>query len=120
MLRRILCFIIIWLVAGKPCGGEPAHFWLSASNTAPGGPEAPTLNVSSTGTGQIYIWGRPMTDRKVVNLSLNLIASQPGIDFLDTGITVFNTINGPLQRFEFVSDASSTPALLSTRTRTQV
>ncbi len=103
-----------------PCCAEPAHFWLSASSTAPGGPEAPTINIANNGTGQVYVWGRPMTDRKVANLSLNLIASQPGIDFSDTGITVYNTVGGPAQRFEFISDASSVPPLRSTRTRAQV
>src|SRR4029079_12032245 len=53
-------------------------------------------------------------------ISLNLIASQAGIDFLDTGITVHNTINGQANRFEFVSDASTAPPLRSTRTRAQV
>ena len=103
-----------------PCAAEPAHFWLSASSTAPAGPEAPTLNIASTGNGQIHIWGRPATDKKVRNLSLNLVAMQPGIDFADTGIILHNTISGPTQRFEFVADASAVPPLVSSRTRTQV
>jgi hypothetical protein len=78
------------------------------------------MNVPNNGTGQIYIWGRPTTDKKVQNISLNLIASQAGIDFLDTGITVHNTINTQANRFEFVSDASTVPPLRSTRTRAQV
>jgi hypothetical protein len=99
---------------------EPAHFWLSGSSTSPGGPESPTINVPISGNGQVHIWGRPMTDRKVANMSLNLIASGPGIDFLDTGIIVYNSINASAQRFELTSDANSVPPVRSTRTRTQV
>jgi hypothetical protein len=56
----------------------------------------------------------------VQNLSLNVIASQAGIDFLDTGIIVFNAIHGAAQRYESVSDETSVPPVRSTRTRSQV
>src|SRR6187431_3234753 len=120
MIPRVFCTVTILLAAGMPCCAEPAQFWLSASNTAPGGPDAPTINVPISGNGQVYIWGRPATDRKIQNLSLNLMALQAGIDFLDTGITVFNPLSGPAQRYEFVSDETSVPAVRSTRTRSQV
>jgi hypothetical protein len=119
-IRRHFLLCLIGLAAGTPCAAEPAHFWLSASSTSPGGPEAPTLNIPISGTGQIHIWGRPATDRKFANLSLNLVATQPGIDFLDTGIVLYNAINTSLQRFESVADGGSVPALQSTRTRSQV
>jgi hypothetical protein len=61
-----------------------------------------------------------MTDRKVANMSLDLVASGPGIDFLDTGIIVYNSVNASAQRFELISDANSVPPVRSTRTRAQV
>jgi hypothetical protein len=112
--------VAFWLAAVACCEAEPAHFWLSASNVSPGGPDAPTINVPNNGSAQLYIWGRPTAAKKVENLSLNIIAMQAGIDFLDTGIVVHNDIIGQAQRFELVSHSSSVPAVRSTRTRTQV
>jgi hypothetical protein len=118
--HQLTSSVALWLVTAVFCSAEPAHFWLSASSTAPGGPEAPTITIPNSGSGQVHVWGRPMTQKKVANLSLNLIASHPGIDFLDTGIVVYNTISGALQRFEYVADATVVPPLRSTRTAAQV
>jgi hypothetical protein len=120
MFHRVLTPVAVWLAAVITCEAQPAHFWLSASSVSPGGPEAPTISVANNGSGQIHIWGRPTNDKKVVNLSLNLVATQAGIDLLDTGIAVYNSIGGPAQRFELVSDSSSVPPVQSTRTRAQV
>jgi hypothetical protein len=120
MFDRAWISVAFWLAAAACCPAQPAHFWLSTSSVSPSGPEAPTINVSNNGTAQIHVWGRPIEAKKFDNFSLNIVATQAGIDFLNTGIVVYNNITGPVQRFELVSDSSSVPAVQSTRTRAQV
>src|SRR5262245_30551549 len=117
--RWIIGSVVISLLAVAPCHGEPARFWLSGSGTSSPGPEAPTLEVPATGSRQLYIWGRPATDHKVINLSLDLVAAQPGVD-LDVPITLFNSITAGAQRFEEIADSSAVPPVQSTKSRAQV
>jgi hypothetical protein len=120
MFDRAWISVAFWLAAAACCEAQTAHFWLSASSVSPSGLEAPTINVANHGTAQIHVWGRPIEGKKFDNLSLNIIAMQASIDFLNTGIVVYNNITGPVQRFELLSDSSSVPAVQSTRTRAQV
>jgi hypothetical protein len=112
--------VVVLLAVCNRAAAEPAHFWLSASDGSPPGPEAPALEVEEESSAQIHVWGRPATDRKLRNFSLNLIALQPGINFDDNSIIVHNSVSGSLQRFEFTFDSNSVPALHSRRSKEQV
>ena len=96
------------------CVAAPAHFWLSADAVAPAGPNVPTnISIVQGTVGSLAIWGRPETDKKLRNVSLNLVALSAGVDFVDSSITVYNDAGGGKQRYEYTSDASSSPALES-------
>ena len=99
----------------------PAHFWISDEGVSPDGPNIATNISSDEGTiGTLYIWARPETDKKLRNISLKLVALQAGIDFIDSSIAVFNDAGGGVQRYEYTSDASSTPPIVSKKTFFQV
>ncbi|MEO2045931.1 MAG: hypothetical protein ABGX16_05095 [Pirellulales bacterium] len=99
----------------------PAHFWLSDDAVSPDGPNIATnISIEEGTVGTLYIWGRPETGKKLRNISLNLVALQAGIDFVDSSITMHNDAGGGIQRYEYVSDSTSTPALESGETLVQV
>ncbi len=109
----VVASAILALLATR-CDAAPAHFWLSSSSVAPAGPGVATNIETTQGTvGSLHIWGRSATERKLRNISLNLVALQAGIDFIDASITMHNNAGGGRSRFEYTSDASSSPALLS-------
>ncbi|MGI9430037.1 MAG: hypothetical protein ACR2NM_15360 [Bythopirellula sp.] len=92
----------------------PAQFWLSDSSVAPAGPDVATNIDTVQGTvGSLHIWGRPETGKKLRNISLNLVALHAGIDFIDASITVYNDGGNGRQRYQYISDNSSAPALTS-------
>jgi len=99
----------------------PAHFWLSDDGISPAGPNIATnINIEEGTVGTLYIWGRPETGKKLRNISLNLVTLQAGIDFIDNSITMVNDVGGGIQRYEYTSDATSSPALESEETFFQV
>ncbi len=99
----------------------PAHFWLSDDGFSPAGPNIATnISIEEGTVGSLYIWGRPETGKKLRNISLNLVTLQAGIDFIDSSITMHNDAGGGIQRYEYTSDASSSPALESEETFFQV
>ena len=99
----------------------PAHFWLSDDAVSPAGPNVVTnINIQQGTIGTLHVWGRPETGKKLRNLSLNLVALQAGIDFIDSSIAVHNDAGGGVQRYEYTSDALSIPALQSEESLFQV
>src|SRR5688572_23346844 len=75
---------------------SPARFWLSSSNVATSGPEAPIVAGVQGATRQLYIWAQPATInaalpynvstnrfRTLLNFSLDVVASDPILDFVD-------------------------------------
>lgn len=99
----------------------PAHFWLSDEGVSPDGPNvAANISIEEGTVGTLYIWGRPESGKKLRNISLNLVALQAGIDFIDSSITMHNDAGGGIQRYEYTSDNGSSPALESEETFFQV
>lgn len=100
---------------------DPAHFWLSDNGVATDGPAGSTSFEAEEGVvSTLYIWGRPETGKKLRNISLNLVTLQAGVDFIDGSITVYNDAGNGIQRYEYVSDSTSTPALTSEETQIDV
>jgi hypothetical protein len=109
------------LTAAHDVLAEPAHFWLSTSNTFTNGPEVPVIQ--GNGARQtVYVWARPETwlngpystnntFKWMQNITLNIVTTGDSvIDFLDDQITVFNPQS---QRFQFVGDSHYDPAITS-------
>jgi hypothetical protein len=112
---------MLLVVAARADGAEPPiHFWFSTSVTASNGPEAPQVALTAGNRTTLYLWCRPSTRASLQNFSLNVVASQPGIDLVDGTFTVFNDASSTADRFEFVNDSLSTPPLVSEFTETQV
>ena len=94
----------------------PAHFWISDNGVSPDGPNIATnISIEQGTVGKLYIWGRPETGKKLRNIALDLVALQAGVDFIDNTIIVYNDAGGGIQRYEYTSDTSSTPAIVSKR-----
>lgn len=99
------------LVAGGSADG--AEFWLSLSDTAPPGPEAPDFIRQVGVTTTLRVWGRPTAGRQFSAVSLNVVANATGVDFVDGSYTFFNAIDGGVDRFEFVRASATLPDLTS-------
>lgn len=99
---------------------DAAHFWLSTSSVATAGPSNVSLSPTAGATDTLYIWGRPTDGQQLRNLSLNLITVSDGIDFMDGGFTVYNEVTLSIDRFEYLQDSSSSPALVSEYTSGEV
>lgn len=92
----------------------PAHFWITDDNVTPSGPNTTTsISIGEGDVGDLYIWGRAETGKKLRNISLNLVAMDSGVDFIDGTYTIHNDAGGGLSRYEYTSDSSSTPAINS-------
>jgi hypothetical protein len=106
--------LITTLAATQAVEAAPAHFWLSTSNSSSSGPEAPNIPGEVGATQYVYIWAKPGTfdsggSKRMQNISLNLVSSDPLVDFLDNAITVFN----PANRFQYVRDSFSSQPVTS-------
>lgn len=92
----------------------PAHFWITDDNVTPHGPDTPTnISIEQGQVGTLYVWARAETGKKLRNISLNLVAMQAGVDFIDGTYTIHNSAGGGLNRYEYTSDSSSSPAINS-------
>jgi hypothetical protein len=115
---RCIGLALMLLLANERLRAEPAHFWISASNIAPAGPEAPTIPTVNGGVRFLHIWAQPATVgagawnavtnpfKQLENLSLNLVTSDPLVEFLNDSFVVYNPAVGASSRFEFVHDSS--------------
>lgn len=90
-----------------------AHFWLSTSGGASAGPANASLALTEGDSATLFVWARPEAGKRLRNVSLNLVSDPAGVDFDDSGFTVFNTIGAAASRFGFVKDSSTWPALTS-------
>lgn len=95
-------------LAPQEIAAAAAHFWISESDLLPGDPNTPTAITSTEGlTDSLHVWARPETGKKLRNISLNLVALDAGVDFIDASITVHNYLGTPWQRYAYVSDSTS-------------
>lgn len=105
--------LIAGVCLGGPRSAAAAHFWLSTLASGSAGPEAVSLSRDAGQTVTLYVWGRPTPGRQVRGMSLNVVASDAGVDFVDGSYVTYNTIDVSNDRFEFVTDSSTTPDLNS-------
>jgi hypothetical protein len=101
--------------AATPAAADDAalEFWLSTSDTAPPGPEAPEFELAVGTSVDLFIWCRPMTGAGLHNFSLNVVTLQSGLDLVDGSFTIFNAAGAGLERFEYITDSSFNPPLVS-------
>jgi hypothetical protein len=125
---RIVCLVIpLAITLSQSTSAEPAHFWISTSPTDSTGPAAQTIKRAQGSTSTFYIWAQPETVdvtsmsggnpyslanqyKELQDLSLNILASSTGLDFVNSGISFYNpALTGMFtQRFQYDYDA--TPA----------
>lgn len=92
---------------------QAAQFWLSTASSGSLGPGAVSSSPLFDATETLYVWGRPTAGRQLWGVSLNVVTSTDGVDFVDGTYTFFNTIDGSNDRFEFVRDSGTSPDLES-------
>lgn len=98
----------------------PLHFWFTLSATENSGPAAPQVELTVGNSANLYLWCRPSTGANLRNFSLHLVANQSGADLVDGTFTIFNTSTAAADRFEFVTDSTLNPPLVSDYTELQV
>jgi hypothetical protein len=119
-LWRTRIFIVLLVLATAASAVRPSaaddtalEFWLSTSDTVPPGPEAPELELAVGTSQDLFIWCRPMTGARLRNFSLNVVSLQSGLDLVDGSFTIFNSAGVGLERFEYLTDSSFNPPLVS-------
>ena len=123
LATRFLFFLLgMLLVCAVQTGvAAPAHFWISDNGITTAGPGTfANIAIVKGAVGTLHIWGRPETGKKLRNISLNLVAQQAGINFVDSSITMHNNAGNGRQRYEYTSDSASIPALESEETLSNV
>lgn len=116
MTTRQYCFslfIALSVCAATASVRADVTFWLTASGASADGPVAPALGMSPNETTTIELWVRPTTDMRLRNFSVNVVADATGVDFVDGGFDVLNSLSGSGTRFDTVKDSSSTIPLES-------
>lgn len=116
-----LTAVLLALFWGAIAEAVPAaHFWLSTSSSGSAGPEAPAI-ARSVGVGStLYVWGRPTPRMQFTSVSLNVVATATGLDFVDGSYAFYNDIDLSTVRFEQVIDSTTFPALESDATSFEV
>lgn len=117
--------VLLWSIvqassAAALAADPPLHFWLSSSAVENTGPTAPELELTVGSSTNLYLWCRPSTGANLRNFSLHLVANQSGADLVDGTFTMFNTSTLTADRFEFVTDSTLSPPLVSDYTELQV
>lgn len=118
--KRFLAVLSIALGAACAQAQPAAHFWLSAKASGIAGPEAPTIAQSVGTPTTLYVWGRPTPGRQFTGVSLNVIATATGLDFVDGSFAFYNETDLSTDRFEQVIDSTTIPALTSEATAFEV
>lgn len=75
------------------------------------GPSNAILGPALGATTRLYVWGRPTAGRQFEAVSLNVVATNCRLDFIDGSYLFYNQIDGGTQRFEYVVDSTTTPTL---------
>lgn len=110
-----LAFIVL-LLPGRAVVAQ-ARFWISTSGLPGLTPaiQAPTVLAANGSDMRLYIWAQPDTNKTLRNFSLDLVTTQPVIDFRDNSdsIIVYNPLlvdepdpNDDVYRFQFVHDSA--------------
>lgn len=120
LLQPYLVLIASLLCAPAFGDATTTKLWLSTTDKSPVGPESPQLNLAVGGSQTLFIWYRPTSLTSLQNFSLHVVAEQTGVDLVDGTFTVFNSANVGIQRFEYVTDSSFVPPLLSEFSETDV
>ena len=119
--RTLLILAMLSSAAATAVADESAlEFWLSTSNSAPIGPEAPQLDMAVGSSVDLYLWCRPTTRANLRNFSLHVVAEQSGLDLVDGSFEVFNSVEPGIDRFEFVTDSALNPPLISVFSEAEV
>lgn len=84
MDTKRLTAILLLLVTAASASGQMS-FWLSTSGDVNNGSEigeTPSIEWPRGGSGEIYIWAKPETDKTLENFSLNIVStSETAIEF---------------------------------------
>lgn len=112
-LRTCLLLIVGLLSVPAFGGATTTKFWLSTTDKLPIGPETPQLNLAVGGSQELFIWYRSTSLTSLQNFSLHVVADDTGVDLVDGTFTIFNSANFGIERFEYVTDSTFTPPLLS-------
>ncbi|MEO0530420.1 MAG: PEP-CTERM sorting domain-containing protein [Planctomycetota bacterium] len=116
-----LTAVLLALAVGGPVSATPAaHFWLSTKASGSSGPEAPAIGRTVGAGATLYVWGRPTPGKQFTGVSLNVVATATGIDFVDGSYDFYNAIDLSTDRFEQVIDSSTVPTLTSDATNFEV
>ncbi|WP_146574032.1 hypothetical protein [Botrimarina hoheduenensis] len=118
--RSTLLGVALGLLLASRAPANAAEFWLSTSAAGSPGLEAPAIGANPGEIFTLHLWGRPTPGDQLKNLSLNLVSSAAGVDFMDGAYVFSNTIDGSTDRFEYVRDSASTPVLTSEYTMGEV
>ncbi len=121
-IHQVMAFFVLVEVLHFSCVSqllaEPAHFWISTSNVLPDGPEAPSIPGVEGSLRYLHIWAQPATVddgpysgtnpfKTLKNFSLNLVASDSAIEFVDSSIVVYNPqLDATTKRFQEINDFS--------------
>jgi hypothetical protein len=115
-LSRWWSVVVLSVLTAAPAAtAQQARFWLSTMDMSTNGPIAPNVPGAIGNTQYVHIWARPETFASgsfkwMQNVSLNLVSTNPVVDFLDNAITVHNPQN---IRFQYVRDSDSDPSITS-------
>jgi hypothetical protein len=116
---RILALVVVGIATQVSVMlASPARFWLSSSNVASSGPEAPIVAGVQGATRELYIWAQPATVnaalpynvstnrfRTLLNFSLDIVANDPILDFVDGTFEIYNPLLDGSARYQYVSDS---------------
>ncbi|MGL4513008.1 MAG: hypothetical protein ACRCT8_07930 [Lacipirellulaceae bacterium] len=103
-------------MAVAPGAAQAADFWIAAKSNESLGPERVVAGLTVGTPLPLYVWGRPTPGRVLRSVSLNLVASAPGIDLVDGSFAFHNDAGAGRTRFEFVLDSATVPTLISDQT----
>jgi prepilin-type N-terminal cleavage/methylation domain-containing protein/prepilin-type processing-associated H-X9-DG protein len=110
--------LVAALTFSSPLVAQPAHIWISTSNTTTTGPpssfvDVPSVNSTVGSTEHLHIWAQPAAGTWLRDFSVNLIASDPSVTaFLPNSVVVYNPLVGSKTRFQYVHDSSDGPVTI--------
>jgi hypothetical protein len=113
IIRRCPLLLAAVLCSAAPLGASGADFWLSTKGDVTPGPERVVASINPGTPLRLYVWGRPTAGRVLRSVSLNLVASAPGLDLVDGSFSFRNDAGAGRERFEHVLDSTTVPTLFS-------
>jgi hypothetical protein len=110
---RALRLLVVLVGVAIATGADAADFWLSTKMDSSSGPERVVGAIAPGVPLRLYVWGRPTAGRVLRSVSLNVVASAPGIDLVDGSFLFRNDAGAGRTRFEYVRDSAVVPTLFS-------